>query len=512
MNTNQQPRQAISYIRFSSRKQRFGVSVQRQVDETRAFCHRHNLILDELKSIKDLGVSAYHSKNTDEGNLGLFMEAVKSGIIQTPVVLVVEALDRLTRDKITDAMNLLLTLLRMGVSIGLISDNKIYSKEYIDANNMELIIAFSYLTRGHDESRMKSLRTNDAVTRMIENIKNNKPCNLGGYLPPWYKFNKDKQVYVLSEDKANIVRKVFNLYLSGKGTTTIVKILKQNKVPKWNNTEGRNAPWKAGGIRSMLRNKQVIGIIKLRGNEYNVLPAIVDINDYNKVQILLDKNTNRHGKHTSNYIANLFNGLIFCSSCSHSLAVHKSSHKTYFHCLHSRDYNCKDKTYWSANEVELSIFGIFLKNAPSILIAEKDKSINKEIEGMEATLKTLENKKAKILAMIDDPESKVEELKQKMAENKRRIIETNKKLNELRIKANTLISIPRNFNTFINLINQDLTNNETRQQIKNILPSVVKRIEVNLAENNLSVEMTNGEIIKYASEEQTIDIETSIFK
>src|ERR1035437_5424369 len=86
-------RTAISYVRFSSRKQRFGVSVQRQLEETGDFCQRHKLLLDLSKSILDPALSAYRGDNTAKGNLATFIRGVKQKVIDMPVVLCVEALD-----------------------------------------------------------------------------------------------------------------------------------------------------------------------------------------------------------------------------------------------------------------------------------------------------------------------------------------------------------------------------------------------------------------------------------
>lgn len=104
---NNEVRRAISYVRFSTPAQTHGVSLARQMEGTKEFCRRHNLILDETLTIKDLGQSAFKGKNADEGNLAVFLEAVKNGKVSRNTVLVVEALDRLTRNTVVDASHLL---------------------------------------------------------------------------------------------------------------------------------------------------------------------------------------------------------------------------------------------------------------------------------------------------------------------------------------------------------------------------------------------------------------------
>ena len=152
--THNKPRRAISYIRFSTPKQEHGFSLARQLQGTRDFCRRHNLVLDETLTIKDLGKSGFNGKNADSGNLSVFLDAIRNKKIPQNTVLVVEALDRLTRNNVIDASHLLTDILRHGIDVGLVTENKIYSKEYINNNPFEFIVATTYLIRGGDESRV----------------------------------------------------------------------------------------------------------------------------------------------------------------------------------------------------------------------------------------------------------------------------------------------------------------------------------------------------------------------
>src|ERR1039458_3975074 len=128
---------AISYIRFSSRKQAPGVSVERQTELTRDFCHRHKLNLDESRSILDPALSGFRGANTAQGNLGTFIKAVKAGKIEVPIVLCVEALDRITRHETTEAVHLFTELILLGVQIGLVSDDKIITHDTIKNSPVE---------------------------------------------------------------------------------------------------------------------------------------------------------------------------------------------------------------------------------------------------------------------------------------------------------------------------------------------------------------------------------------
>ncbi|HEV2395084.1 MAG TPA: recombinase family protein [Verrucomicrobiae bacterium] len=494
---------AISYVRFSSRKQRFGKSVERQLDETRAFCQEHKLNLDESRSIMDPGLSAFRGANTAQGNLGTFIRAVKAGRIEVPIVLCVEALDRITRQETTEAVHLLTELLLLGVEIGLVSDDKILTHAAVKNSPVELIVATTYLIRGYDESRMKFRRTSDAVKRMIATVKQGKPCQLGGYLPPWYRFDKEKNRFVRDDAKAAIVKRVFDAYLNGKGTTAIVKDLVGYKVPKWNDTKDRHAPWRAGGVRSMLRNKQVIGTLTLGGVEYpNYLKPIVPEADFNKVQMMLDKNTTRHGKHDAR-INNLFNGHIFCKSCRKPLGVHKSSSANYYHCFNARDYGCQDKKYVKADDVEQWVFGVLLKKAPSILRAEKDTKTAREIDRLETELASIRKKRKNTLILLEDDTTNTDDLKPILADLKTRERDTEKALREARVKHSERKTAPKNLAVFLQLIARDLRDQTIRQQIKALVPTFLKRVEIELETDTVRVQLLNGAWLgDYMTDEQ----------
>src|SRR5262245_51350687 len=97
---------AFSYIRFSSKKQELGDSQRRQIEGAKSWCQRHGATLDE-RNFQDLGVSAWRGKNFAVGALGAFLDAVKSGTISKGCYLIVENLDRTSRQEPLTSLNLL---------------------------------------------------------------------------------------------------------------------------------------------------------------------------------------------------------------------------------------------------------------------------------------------------------------------------------------------------------------------------------------------------------------------
>jgi len=93
---------AYSYLRFSTKEQALGDSERRQVDACRAYCAKNNLTLDE--SLRDPGVSAFRGKHARVGALAKFLDAIQAGKVEQGSLLIVEALDRLSREEVMAAL------------------------------------------------------------------------------------------------------------------------------------------------------------------------------------------------------------------------------------------------------------------------------------------------------------------------------------------------------------------------------------------------------------------------
>jgi hypothetical protein len=113
LNGSLQADTAYSYIRFSSRKQEEGDSIRRQIEGTREWAKHNRVHLDTSLQI-DKGISAFRGKNRDLGSLAAFLRLVENGRVIPGSYLVVEALDRLTREEIQPALLLILNLLQKG--------------------------------------------------------------------------------------------------------------------------------------------------------------------------------------------------------------------------------------------------------------------------------------------------------------------------------------------------------------------------------------------------------------
>lgn len=94
---------AYSYIRFSNASQALGDSYRRQRDAAEQYCEQHGLVLvDTMEYLFfDSGRSAYKAKHLDDsGELARFLAYVEDGTVSAGSVLIVESLDRLSRESV----------------------------------------------------------------------------------------------------------------------------------------------------------------------------------------------------------------------------------------------------------------------------------------------------------------------------------------------------------------------------------------------------------------------------
>src|ERR1700747_3247772 len=96
MTSKSQPR-CYSYLRFSTPEQRKGDSLRRQTVAAEEYAKRHGLALDTELNLRDLGISAFRGNNVAVGALGAFLKAIRDGLVPKGSLLLVESLDRVSR-------------------------------------------------------------------------------------------------------------------------------------------------------------------------------------------------------------------------------------------------------------------------------------------------------------------------------------------------------------------------------------------------------------------------------
>ncbi|MEB3043107.1 recombinase family protein [Rhizobium mulingense] len=245
---------AYSYIRFSTPEQMKGDSFRRQLQAAEKYAALHGLEIDTTFDFHDLGVSAWQGKNRREGMLGEFLAFVKSGDIKRGSYLLVENLDRVSRENTLDALDTLKDIAREGITIVTLNDQKAYTYETLRQNPFDLMMAVMMFMRANEESEVKARRLKEAWS-----IKREKALGVGKPLtklcPGWLSLKPDRSGFDVIPERAEVVRRVFNLTLDGVGQHSIAERLNRENVPVF----GRGKMWQRSYINKMLADPAVIG-------------------------------------------------------------------------------------------------------------------------------------------------------------------------------------------------------------------------------------------------------------
>lgn len=240
-----------SYVRFSTPEQALGDSKRRQVNAARSWAAEHGMELDE--ELRDEGVSGFRGANTkDEAALGQFLQAVHAGDVPRGSYLVVESLDRLSRDKLLQAQNILTGLLLAGVNVVTLSDGRTYSQESVNANPIDLIASLLVFMRANEESETKAKRL-----RAVWTAKRERALASGTRMttrgPAWLRAAGDG--WEIIPERAAIIRRIFDETLAGAGQHRIAERLTTEGIPTW---EGARV-WHRTYIRKLLENPAIRG-------------------------------------------------------------------------------------------------------------------------------------------------------------------------------------------------------------------------------------------------------------
>lgn len=318
--TTDSPAVAYSYIRFSTPDQAKGDSQRRQMEAAAAWCKRNNARLDTSLKV-DKGISAFKGRNADLGSLGEFLKLVQGERVPRGSFLVVESLDRLTREDVQPALRLILGLTGAGIRIVQLSPVEIIYDDKSDA--MAIVIMIMELMRGNSESKVKSERVGEAWKEKKACARQGKPqpprkqdrvnnmTLLTHCVPAWIEERNGK--LELIADRAAIVKRIFHLAANGYGRKLIVRAFIKDKVPPI----GEADHWNASYVGAILKDRRALGEYqpkRQRGREADgdpipgYYPAVVTDEEWTTARAGVVQRQKKRGR-TSNHV-NVFANLL----------------------------------------------------------------------------------------------------------------------------------------------------------------------------------------------------------
>ncbi|UXT56700.1 recombinase family protein [Agrobacterium fabrum] len=334
------PTKAYSYIRISTKEQRKGRGEERQLEAAQAYAAQHGLDLDD--SLRDLGKSGFHGDHVKSGALGRFLDLVAAGQIAVGSYLLVENLDRLSRQTPIDAQAQFIALLQAGIRIVTLTDGQVYER---GRDFTQMIISLTIMSRGHEESARKSYNSKknaDALRKdMLAGLPRFLPQCVGWIDQTQIPGSKDCKFTL--NDHAKTVQRIFELSDQGVGPLSIARLLNEAKTPP---LKAVSSKWWETTIIRILKNETAIGTLQVNDTVDGKLvplgdpipkyyPAAVSEELFWRVQRNRPK-TARTGRKGLKY-ANLFQMITRCVHCHGGLGLVRSTRNDFQY------YRCKTR-------------------------------------------------------------------------------------------------------------------------------------------------------------------------
>jgi hypothetical protein len=277
---------AFSYQRVSSAKQAADerTGLDRQADQFLPFCQRHGL-LPCTDPLIDAGISAYRGSNRRQGALGQFLDAARDGLIPPGSVLVVEDLDRFSREAPADALRLLLNdVFSQGIAIGVARFDSVISEDEFNRQAGAAIQLQMAIQMAHDYSRKLGERVSVAAERGRARARQGETVD-PHHRPQWLDYDASSGTFTVN-DRWGTYRRIVDLGLDGYGRTRTAQIV---------NAEGhrnsKGGDWSSGSVAKVWSDSRMIGE-RVYGHrkhaETEILPgffpAVLSVEDWERLQ------------------------------------------------------------------------------------------------------------------------------------------------------------------------------------------------------------------------------------
>ncbi|HBU7707851.1 recombinase family protein [Klebsiella pneumoniae] len=477
---------AISYIRFSTKIQSVGDSTKRQSKYINDWLKRNpDYYLDETLRFQDLGISGFSGANAKSGAFGEFLAAVESGYIEAGSVLLVESLDRVSRQDIDTAGEQLRKILRSGVEVVTLVDNEWYTKESLK-DSLSMIKAMLVMERAHEESAMKSTRLRSVWAAKRERAA--KGEIMSKRCAAWLKVSEDRSRFEFIPENVKAVQRVFQLRLEGLSHVKIAKQMNDEGFSTLNQFKSVTGGWSQSSVTELLSNRSVIGFkvpsksmaVKGVSEIPNYYPSIITDEQFYAVQ-QLKQGSGRKPSSDLPLLTNLFKGVLRCSECGFIVVVAGVSAKR------SGIYKCSMKSEGRCNSVGFSrlqtdralVQGL-LYNANRLFLNRDNGSAIGALQGELEQLQKQRERLIKLAMLADDTESMAKDLKALNSQIK----DAEKAVSEVHQREQS-----SQLETISHL---DLTVKKDRIEAQIIIKRIVKEIRLNTAEKKCDVLLHNG--------------------
>lgn len=424
---------AYVYIRFSTPRQEQGSSRERQEADCRAFAERMGWNIVEV--VSDLGRSAWKGDHLSKGQLGKLKKRIDDGEIPQGSVLVVEELDRLSRQRARVTKRWIEQVCDAGISIASANGGGVYNAANLDENLLALMEILLKAQAAWEYAERLSRRSKASYEkRKREARENNTAIHTIG--PAWLKAvgKRPNIVWEPIPERVKIVREMFDLTVAGVPPWTIARTFNERGMPSFS-----GGKWERTYIVKALRSPAIEGDFVV-GEGKNSKPTgevyrgyygepIVPLDVVAKARVTLDSRRRGSGRN-SGEVRNLFGQKVRCGCCGGRMMMvgYQSRYLTCYEaargngCDHRTSYKYRPFEKAALDEVlHLALDERFFRQAQksnhlTLEIAEVDKAIKAAMAKAESAYDMWDRSKSQIAERrFHEAEALVTELQAKLA-------------------------------------------------------------------------------------------------
>jgi DNA invertase Pin-like site-specific DNA recombinase len=323
---------AAIYARVSTEGQLDGHSIAAQINEVTEYARKSKIEI--YKMYVDEGISGTKENRPE------FQKMIKDAEQKLFDVILVHKFDRFARS-VEISSKIKTRLRRVGVNI-------ISITEPVEDSPI-----------GFFSEGLMALMSEYFVKNLAREVKKGQKQRVLEGLPsgtvPYGYYHKDKKIYI-DEEKAKIVRLIFQMYSEGKGFMAIAIWLNENRIPS-----PKDGTWKNFHIARLIKKRLYIGEIQYAKEYYpSSVPPIVPLELYEAANRMNGVKAETYNYKTSNKDKFLFAGRLVCRECNHRLTLHRTTEKGtyywYYYCHVGKNYDrrnrCTVKKYIKAAKLE----------------------------------------------------------------------------------------------------------------------------------------------------------------
>jgi DNA invertase Pin-like site-specific DNA recombinase len=494
---------AYSYMRFSTAEQSKGDSLNRQTMMAREWAERHNVHLDTELDLTDKGISAYLGANAETGALGVFLAAVRDGTIPRGSWLLVESLDRISRQVVRKAARTIEDIVDAGITLVDLSDGaREYSAEALDSDpTLFLMMALRFM-RSNEESALKGSRVAAAFRNKRSSFAGDQALDkpYTRRLPAWLRWDEEAKAYEIIPQRGVLVREIFELTDAGWGQHRIARSFNERGVETWGAGGWKARYWHRSYVRKILTNRAVVGVFtphlsvkdpvtrrrtrKPLETIDHRLPAVVNRELFERVKSRLETTAAR-GRNSSREPRSIFAGVMKCQYCDGTVTrVTKGKH-VYLVCAaaNARGGKCKYESvpYQQAEDSFCATIDFTIGDAPRGRDTADLEEAIRDAENLES-VRSDEMGELLELLIVDHSRAARERLKvveAQMEEARDHAAELNKRLDTM-----TSVSVMRKLNNISNVLRQSPLN---IAEANRVLKQAIRKMVMNPAQGRLEI-------------------------